>query len=172
MAVYTEVKTSIKNEIKIEVHIIPTNLNINNLEETINFLLNNLGITHIKLLRLIFHGRAGENSDMLVFDNKVLYNTIFRLKYKYNNSKVEIGTAFSFLSNSCTECQAGYNKYMITADLKLFPCTAFKNQDTCFIQLSNRKILKSAILNNHLKIQLDKYTSNLKCAFCLQQCKA
>ncbi len=161
------IRTSTENGIKIEVHIIPTNLNVSNLEETIDFLLNNLGVTHIKLLRLIFHGRAEENWDLLTFDKNVLYNTIFRLKQKYDNSKVEIGTAFSILSNSCIDCQAGFNKYMITADLKLFPCTAFKNRTKCYVQIDESNTFRKIISLRLLNRKLQKLNERLDCSYCL-----
>lgn len=159
-------KNCIKYNIRIGVHIIPTNLNIDQIEETIKFLFNELKITHIKILRLILHGRAKKYSNNLIFDEKKLYSTIFKLKHIFNDSKVEIGTAFSILSNSCEDCQAAKNKFMISTDLKLFPCTAFKNKTKCYIQIDEKNSLKKIISYKLINRKLQKFNENLECSYC------
>ena len=161
---------SIKNcamyNIKTEVHVIPNNLNINTIEETIDFLLTELNVKHIKLLRLIFHGRASDNIENLVFDEDYLYHSILGLRDKYHNSDVEIGTAFSILSNSCTECKAAISKFMVSVDLELFPCTAFKNLTNCSIIIDDNNSLKNIISHKLLNIKLQKFLERLECNYC------
>ncbi len=142
---------------------------MNQLENTINFLLNNLRITRIKLLRLILHGRAKENRNILIHDEKEIYRSILRLKEKFIDSKVEIGTAFSILSNSCIECQAAISKFMITTDLKLFPCTAFKNRTKCYIQINNKNSLKKIISFRLIRRRLQNFNEKLECNYCLDR---
>ena len=165
--VINSIKSVEKFKIKTEVHIIPTNLNISQLDETIDFLLNELKVTHIKILRLIFHGRAKEHSKDLIFDEKALYQNILRLKQKYSNNKVEIGTAFSILSNSCIDCQAIISKYMITTDLKLFPCTAFKNRTNCYVKIDKQNSLKKIISHKRINRKIQRFNENLDCSYCL-----
>ena len=164
---------SIKNctsyNINTEVHIVPTNINIKQLDSTINYLINELHISHIKILRLIFHGRAQINSEILIFDENELYNKIYSLKQKFENSKVEIGSAFSILSNTCTECQAGINKFMITTDLKLFPCTAFKNRTDCYIRVNHQNSLKKIITHQLIHRKLQSFNEHLKCNYCISR---
>lgn len=159
----------IKNNINAEVHIIPNCLNIKNLERTIEFLLNDLKLTHIKILRLILHGRAIKNFEKLIFDEKDLHYTLLRLREKYNYNEVEIGTAFSTYSNSCINCQAAENKYMITYDLKLFPCTAFKNKTKCFIKINDKHSYKKIVQHKLLNRELQIFKENLKCGYCLNK---
>lgn len=165
----SSIKCANENHINTEVHIIPTNLNIDQLDDTIDFLLNKLKITRIKILRLIFHGKAEENVDYLIFDEKKLYQNILRLKQKYNDSEVEIGTAFSILSNSCVECQAAISKFMITTDLKVFPCTAFKNKTKCYIKISKKNSFKKIISAKLINRKLQHFNENLECSYCLNR---
>lgn len=165
----TSIKRCTKNNIKTEVHIIPTSLNVTQLVPTIDYLLNELKITHIKILRLILHGRAQENYEKLIFNENDLNKTIFNLRKKYQTSEVEIGTAFSILSNSCRECQAAKNKFMITVDLKLFPCTAFKNKTDYFVKIDQKTSLKKIISHKLINRKMQICRENLKCNYCLDR---
>ena len=169
----TSIKTCKKYNIKIEVHIVPNCLNIKDLENTIDFLINDLKINHIKILRLILHGRALENYEKLVFSEKDLHITLSRITKRYIMKEVEIGSAFSELSNSCITCQAAKDKYMITCDLKLFPCTAFKNKTACYIKINKEVSFKKVYRNKHLKIKLQYFKEYLKCGYCrkIEICK-
>lgn len=165
----TSIKRCTKNNINTEVHIIPTSLNVTQLVSTIDYLLNELKITRVKILRLILHGRAQENYEKLIFSENDLNKAIFVLRKKYSASEVEIGTAFSMLSNSCRECQAAKYKLMITVDLKLFPCTAFKNKTNCFVKIDQKTSLKKIISHRLIKRKMQILSENLKCNFCLDR---
>lgn len=165
----TSIKICKKYKIKNEVHIVPNFLNIKQIELTIEFLLKELNITHIKILRLILHGRALQNSEKLIFDVNDLRNSISKIKKKYKKTEVEIGTAFSTLSNTCIDCQAGKNKFMITSDLKLFPCTAFKNETDCFIRINERNSLKKIISHKLIQRKIQKFYEKLGCNYCLKR---
>lgn len=161
------IKNCKKYKINTEVHIIPNCLNIRELDDIIKFLLKDLNISHIKILRLILHGRAIKNYEKLVFDEDDLYYTLSTLKRKYINSQVEIGTAFSNYSNSCKTCQAAKKKYMITSGLKLFPCTAFKNKTNCYIKINDKLSFKKIIQHRLIDRKLQTFKENLKCGYCL-----
>ncbi|MFX0134268.1 MAG: radical SAM protein [Candidatus Hodarchaeota archaeon] len=163
------IKNSNKYKINTEVHIIPNCQNIRELDDIIKYLLKELNISHIKILRLILHGRAIKNYEKLVFDEDDLYYTLSTLKRKYINSQVEIGTAFSIYSNSCNNCQAAENKYMITCGLKLFPCTAFKNKTNCYIEINDKLSFKKIIKYKLLNRKLQAFRENLKCGYCLNR---
>jgi len=162
-------KRCIKYKIKSEVHIIPIKYNLKQLNETIEFLLNDLKIKHIKILRFIPHGRGMKYNKNLKINIEILNDYLSKIKRKYEFSDVEIGSAFSNLSNSCIECQAAKNKYMISFDLKLFPCTAFKNQNTCFVQINNENTLRSILQFNLLNKCLNNFNNNLDCNHCLDK---
>ncbi len=165
----TSIKSCIDLNINTEVHIIPNCLNIKYLEDTIEYLINELNIKHVKILRLILHGRALKNHEKLVFSKEDLAIILNNVKLNYPSSKVEIGSAFSNLSNSCFKCEAGKNKFMITSDLKLFPCTAFKNISNCFVKLNDKNSLRKVISNRLLDIELQHFKENLKCGYCLER---
>lgn len=159
----TSIKYTNKYNIKSEAHIVPNKINLNDLEETIKFLLSKLKIKHIKLLRLIFHGRSKKNKSKLEYNINHLEKILKKIKEEYRSSEVEIGTAFSKLSNFCETCQAAESKFMISYDLKLFPCTSFKNQEICFIELEDLNNLEKIIKNGRLKnklLNLNKYLNN------------
>ncbi|KKM99701.1 hypothetical protein LCGC14_1145270 [marine sediment metagenome] len=165
----SSIKTCIDLDINTEVHIVPNCLNIRYLEETVEYLIDKLKIKHIKILRLILHGRALKNYQKLVFSIRDLAIILNSLKDRHPSSRVEIGSAFSTLSNSCFRCEAGINKFMITSKLRLFPCTAFKNISYCFIKLSEINSLRKVISNKTLNIKLQNFKENLKCAYCLER---
>ncbi|MBD3216131.1 MAG: radical SAM protein [Candidatus Lokiarchaeota archaeon] len=162
----TSILNANKYNIRTEVHIIPNRINLRDLKDTVVFLFEKLNIKHIKFLRLIFHGRAKNNQEELTYNNNDLKKILENIKKKFGNSDVEIGTSFSILSNSCNKCQAAKTKYMISYDLKLFPCTSFKNLKLCNVQLNeiNRmgKVIKNGVLFNELKI----FRKQLKCNSC------
>ena len=165
----TSIKKCVKYGINTEVHIIPTSLNLTQIDSTIHYLLNELNITHVKILRLILHGRAQENFEKLIFSEKDLNQVILNINKKYQISEVEIGTAFSNLSNSCRECQAAKYKYMITVDLKIFPCTAFKNKTNLYVKINDKTSLKKIISHKLINRKIQTFNENLKCNYCLNR---
>ena len=162
----TSIKLCKKYKVNMEVHIVPTFINVKQIPLTVEFLLKKLNISHIKILRLIFHGRALQNTEKLDYDRKNLRNSISVLKKKYKNDKVEIGSAFSTLSNTCVDCQAGINKFMITCDLKLFPCTAFKNETVCYNKINAKNSLKKIISHKLIHRKFQKFNERLGCNYC------
>ncbi len=161
------IQKCVNYKIRSEIHIIPLKYNLEQLDKTIEFLLYNLKIQHIKILRFIPHGRGKRYYNSLKVDNEVITEYLSKIIRKYKSSYVEIGTAFSTLSNSCIDCQAAKTKFMISVDLKCLPCTAFKNQNSYYIQINNQNSLKSIIQSNLLENYLNKFIDNLNCHNCL-----
>lgn len=109
----------------LKVHVVPTSLNIDILDDMTYNLIEE-GVNKISFLRLVNHGRAMYNFDDIAPNEVKLSNILSNLKEKYND-KIDIGGHFLGLCNTDRGCKAGFSKFAITPDHHLFPCTALKN---------------------------------------------
>ena len=152
-----------KYQIPIEAHIVPTLLNLTELEKTINFLLKE-GVEKVKILRFIPQGRGLKNRELVDPDfNPEMYKQVLQsIKNHFSPNQVEIGSAFSCLSSSSDFCTAGIKKLAITPMNELFPCVAFK---TLHGTPLNEKSLFNTIKNNNFLDNLRKISAT-KCEDC------
>jgi len=157
----TSLKRSIKLGLKTEVHIIPLKQNYLELHQTINFL-KNLGVTKIKFLRFVAHGRGLTNKKFLELSYPQ-YNDLVKdfidFKEKYNRL-IEIGSSFNnsiiYDSNICRKCHLGKNKIAITPDGQVFPCVSTKNLKIFNYNLDKYSLFQ-ILRSNDYQTQLEKY---------------
>ena len=116
-----------KEDIICESHFVPMKLNINEIEDTILFC-KNIGISKISFLRLVPHGRALLNKEVILLNDnelKFLKERLIELQKKYNNS-IRIGVPLSGNINDA-QCEAAIGKLNIKYDGYVYPCEVFKN---------------------------------------------
>lgn len=143
----------LKNNINVEVNIVPNAINIDSLYETIEHL-KNLGISQVNLLRLVIQGRAVLYKDILMNDyfdfmlNSKIKDIICNIEN--DNFKIRLGIPLS--NNDKIKCNAGLNKLVFRYDGIVYPCEAFK-------EIPNNK---DYILGNIYTDQLELILSNKK----------
>lgn len=117
------IRKSKENNIFTEIHFVPMQLNINEIDDVVNFV-NKLSVDKVSFLGLIPHGRAKINKDRLYLDNE----TTIKLKAKLNglaNEKVRIGIPLQ-TDDIGYRCTAGKDKLYIKFDGLVYGCEAFK----------------------------------------------
>ena len=129
---WVQTKNSMQNAISdgfknVEVHIIPNKINLHTLEDTVYFL-NDIKVSKISFLKLVYQGRAVENWNLLKLDTedqRYLYTLFQRLKnLKMNATELRFGIPFS---RGGKTCNSGVNKLLIRCNGRIYPCEAFKN---------------------------------------------
>ena len=110
-----------------EAHFVPTAINITEINAVIS-LCQKLQISKLSFLRLVLHGRAKKNREILeLTDGKSM-----QLKEKlldiqtHSDMPVRIGVPLS-TGPSCHTCEAANGKLNIKYDGEVFPCEVFKN---------------------------------------------
>lgn len=128
-------KESIENakkyHIRCEAHTVPMKLNMNELDKIIDFCAQ-MGISKVSLLRLVPHGRAQKNQNILLTDDE--FNSIkeaINVKY-HKNDKVRIGVPLQLFSNE-RKCEAANGKLNIKYDGSVYPCEVFKNMNSSIL---------------------------------------
>jgi len=114
------IEFSLSLKLNTEVHIVPMQINLYDLNDTI-FDLKNIGIEKINILKLVPQGRVLENKYLIPNDD-ALEREIKRLKIKYNNL-IKLGLPF----NKQHECVAGKEKLVIQPNGEIIPCESFKS---------------------------------------------
>ncbi len=167
----SSLKTSIKLGLNTEIHIIPLKQNYQNLSQTVQFF-KEIGVSKIKFLRFVAHGRGLVNKRSLELNQKQNFDLLGQfIKFKQFYGKlIEIGSSFnnSIISNEvkiCRECNLGKNKTAITPEGKVYPCVSTKNFGYFNYELKNQslyKILNSKDYLNRLKSYLSIALNSLK----------
>jgi len=114
------IEFSLSLKLNTEVHIVPMQINLYDLDDTI-FDLKGVGIEKINILKLVPQGRVLENK-YLIPDNNLLGKEMKRLKNRYNNL-IKLGLPF----NEKHDCIAGKEKLVIQPNGKIIPCESFKS---------------------------------------------
>ncbi len=156
--------SSLKNSVDLgfntEVHLIPLKQNYLEISQTIDYC-KNLGVSQVKFLRFVPHGRGVVNKNILELDfnlyNDVLENLI-RLKKEYKDF-IEISSSFNNSQKFenleiCRNCHIGKSKIAITPEGKVFPCVSTKNLKLFNFQINNQSlydILNSSNFYSKLK---------------------
>jgi len=146
------IKSSVELGFNTEIHIIPFKQNYLDLSESIEFF-RSLGISKVKFLRFIPHGRGSINKTFLELNqtqNRYLLEKLIYFKKQFQEF-IEIGSSFnsSFIKDRfkiCRDCQLGKNKIAVTPDSKVFPCVSTKNLDIFNFRLQKRSLYE--ILNS------------------------
>lgn len=157
----------IKAGLDIEVHTVPSALNINSIFETCKHL-KTLGVKQVSLLRLVLQGRAEKNRELLeIKDLSKLEQIINDIQNTLcdESFNLRIGIPFAQYVNEAISCNAGFSKLIIRYDGIVFPCEAFKEAP------NNEKYILGDINKDSLDTIWDKYyllneLKNLKAQTC------
>lgn len=126
---FTLLKESISNAIacgiRTEIHFVPMRQNVNDAADVIRFA-ENTGIKQINFLKLVPHGRAQENAQSLIIDDRELENLCSSLMALQAQGKfIRLGLPLS-IQGSTPPCHAVREKLYIKFDGSVFGCEAFK----------------------------------------------
>jgi len=120
------IKISFQIGLRTEIHFVPLSKNYKDLRNVAN-LVKNIGIKKISVLRFVPHGRGTILQNFIL--NKFQY---FELKRNIESLRAEgfeirTGSPFNFLLlNNQPKCYSAINRLIITPDLRIHPCDAFK----------------------------------------------
>lgn len=121
------VKIVRENNISLEAHFVPMKLNINEIDTTMELAME-LGIQRVSFLRLVNHGRAEENIDVIGLSEKETFDVkrkLNEIEKKYGNA-IRIGVPLT--EDICRHnCEAANGKLNIKYDGTVYPCEVFKN---------------------------------------------
>ncbi|MCL2576630.1 MAG: radical SAM protein [Defluviitaleaceae bacterium] len=110
-----------------EAHFVPMKLNVDEAEAVID-LCNSLNVSKLSFLRLVAHGRAQENEEMILLPDADLELFKTGLDKLSKQSKVEIRIGVPLSANKLQhKCEAAIGKLNIKYDGTVFPCEVFKN---------------------------------------------
>jgi radical SAM protein with 4Fe4S-binding SPASM domain len=144
------IKNTVAVGIKTEAHFVPMRPNKSDINDTIQFC-NKLGISRISFLRLVTHGRAEHNRDILELSNEETDAVKLQLAdISKSNPNIRIGVPLSYnVAPEC--CQAAIGKLNIKYDGNVYPCEVFKN---------NLHSLNGVIPDNINEKELDEIYNN------------
>lgn len=111
-----------------ELHFVPMSHNYHDLG-TIADLALQLGASRISVLRLVPQGRAALMRDRTLsrIQNLDLRHQIQALRKEHGSDFVRTGSPYNFLLvNDKPECWAAIDRLIISPDLRIYPCDAFK----------------------------------------------
>jgi len=164
----------IEKGVNTEIQLIPMRINLDELENIIKHYLS-IKVNRIKLLRLIPHQQAQFHRETLEPNTQHLKTILQNIEKGYPSSKVVIGNSFSNYLLQPKQCGALKNKLMIDTDLKLFPCTAYKNQKEMGIKITKTNTLRKIVTSGELNSLILNFKLNVqdKCDKCknIQNCK-
>ena len=121
----------VKEEENVIVHFVPMQVNSDEIEDLIDFLIY-LGVLKLHVLRFYPQGKGLINKDWLMLDGQVTANLINKIVELEKNPDVKINLGhpgdFRFLINPEVKpnpCDAGIKQCMINVDGDVLPCPAF-----------------------------------------------
>ena len=124
---FSILKQSINNavnaEIYTEIHFVPMKLNINDIDSIIKFS-EDMDINKVSFLKMVPHGRAKENQNLLQLSSDETLCLKQKL-YNINSEKIRIGIPLSVRFGS-DFCHAASSKLYIKFDGTVYGCEAFK----------------------------------------------
>lgn len=112
-----------------ELHFVPMSSNYRDLAD-IAALAQRLGVSRVSVLRLVPQGRAALIGDRALtrVQNLELRRQILELRKRGHD--IRTGSPYNFLMlNKTPACCAGIDRVIISPDLRLYPCDAFKKID-------------------------------------------
>lgn len=162
-----------------EAHFVPMAINIDEINDVIR-LCKKIHISKLSFLRLVIHGRAKQNSEMIALTSersRALKDYLHNLQTQSNIS-VRIGVPLS-LDTSCHKCEAAKGKLNIKYNGEVFPCEVFKNvsmeKSLCGLKPDN--IYQSSLINiyndskylQHIRELSNNCPSTCGCETCIGQ---
>lgn len=110
-----------------EAHFVPMAINIDEIDSVV-LLCKKLRISRLSFLRLVLHGRAYQNSNLLALSAAKYLELKNHLKEIQSQADlaIRIGVPLS-TDTSCHNCEAATGKLNIRYDGTVFPCEVFKN---------------------------------------------
>lgn len=112
------------NGIETEIHFVALKKTYHKLEAIVRLSLS-LGINQVSVLRFVPQGRGKVLDVLSRKENEELVSTIKRLRKE--GFKIRTGSPYNvLLLNKDPKCMAAYDRLIISPDLKIYPCDAFK----------------------------------------------
>ena len=132
---FDKMKQSIKDAhsfaITTEAHFVPMKSNIGEVADVID-LCKELNISKLSFLRLVLHGRAQINEDLLALSDEELEKLRVSLAGLKEHSALDIRIGVPLATNApgapCQKCEAANGKINIKYDGRVYPCEVFKNE--------------------------------------------
>jgi len=163
-----------------EAHFVPMKLNVNEIDSTV-LLCERLGISKLSFLRLVLHGRALDNEEIIMLSDDELEVLKERLEQLKSKSKLNIrlGVPLSDATDNQHACEAAKGKLNIKYDGYVFPCEVFKN-DKVNLELNgyypeniNLNALSDIYLNSgylkYVRSFVQEYSCGNNCENCVGQ---
>jgi len=177
------IATLIKYDFYVGIHAVPMKPNFKEVLSLVDFA-THLGVQEVALLQFVPQGRGSFNRQELELspgEFKELFTMAYDVKFRYSQRiNVRMGAPINFcflLNNSqVPRCTAGMDKCLISADGKVFPCPAFK-QNTGFIagSIKENSLVdiwkKSPILWQFRKFNPENLVGHCKACSYLNECK-
>ena len=142
-----------------EAHFVPMKLNLYEIDKVIE-LCCNYGVSKLSFLRLVVHGRAKENENVIALSNEeniILKNKLEEIE---NNTEISIRIGVPLSDgDSCKKCEAANGKLNIRYDGFVFPCEVFKNYH---FKYSMPNLIADNVYSSNL-IDIYKNSAYLKC---------
>lgn len=121
------IKKAITHEIATEAHFVPMQLNMCQIEKTLQYC-ESLGVSKVSFLRLVLHGRALENREKLELSSENLEKVKAVLKEIVRKGSYNIRIGVPLLGETQeSHCEAANGKLNIRYDGNVYPCEVFKN---------------------------------------------
>lgn len=144
--VFESIYKTRKMGIYTEIHFVPTKINVSEADRVLEFA-EKAGVNKVSFLGLVPHGRAEQNKQELVLDERENDKLKEKLE-KIASDKIRIGIPLQ-LDKEEYCCYAGKSKLCIRYDGKVFGCEAFK-----YVQLvddNNNDIIPDSIYEASLE---------------------
>lgn len=162
-----------------EAHFVPMAINVDEINSVIT-LCEKLHISKLSFLRLVLHGRAKQNRDVLeLADEKIkkLKEQLYDLQAKSSIS-VRVGVPLS-LDTTCHKCEAANGKLNIKYDGEVYPCEVFKNysMEKSLGGLKPENIYQNSLIDiynnseylHHVRDLSSSFLGNCRCETCVGQ---
>jgi len=121
---FAAIEAAQRNRIKTEVHFVALKKTFHKLENVVR-LVASKGVERVSVLRFVPQGRGSILDVLSKEDNAELSSTINRLRKE--GFEIRTGSPYNvLLLNDEPKCMAGQDRLIITPDLKVYPCDAFK----------------------------------------------
>jgi radical SAM protein with 4Fe4S-binding SPASM domain len=133
-----------------ELHFVPMSCNYRELGDVVR-LARGLGATRISVLRLVPQGRAALVRDRALtrIQNIELRRQVQSLREEYGKESIRTGSPYNFLMlNDTPACWAAIDRLIISPDMRLYPCDAFKRISASdLVHTEDRSCLANASLS-------------------------
>lgn len=123
----SSIKECIKEGIKTEVHFVAVSQTFSELKQ-VAILCKEIGVRKISVLRFVPQGRGSLYSQGVLSKGQNLELIKIIKDLQLDGFDIRTGSPFNvLLLNNEPECYAAINRMIITPDLRIYPCDAFKN---------------------------------------------